>query len=126
MIVETEMRTLDGGVTLMSIRGRMHLGNLLQKIEHEIDALIADGSRKLVVDLSGLERTDSAGMGVLMQAAGRMEEAGGQMRLAGATGAVANAFGVVHMERLVPLDGTVEASLAALSGSRQSQAGTAA
>lgn len=126
MIVETDVRTLEGGIALVAIRGRLNLGNLLQNLEYQFERIVEDGARKLVVDLSGLERTDSAGMGVLMQAAGRMEAAGGQMRIAAASGAVAAAFGVVHMERLVPLDDSVEASVAALGGSTHSQAGTAA
>jgi anti-sigma B factor antagonist len=125
MIVETDIRNLEGGVSLVSLRGRLNLGNLLQRLEHQLEDLIEGGTRKLVVDLSGLERTDSAGMGVLMQCAGRMEAAGGQMRIAGASGAVASAFGVVHMDRLVPLDSKLEESVAALGGTMQSQAGAA-
>ena len=64
MIVETRTRTLDSGPTVLSISGRLTLGNTLMGIERAIDKLIADGVRQLIVDVAGMNSLDSAGIGI--------------------------------------------------------------
>ncbi|HEY6347365.1 MAG TPA: STAS domain-containing protein [Bryobacteraceae bacterium] len=113
MITEAKTRKLDGGVTVVEISGRLNLGNSLISIETAIKGLIEKGARKLVVDLSGVNYIDSSGIGMLVACAGQMEQSSGRMRIAGAAGAVAKVFGVVHMERITPLDENVEAAAGA-------------
>jgi anti-sigma B factor antagonist len=99
----------------------LSLGNLLQSAESAIRDLIDGGARKLVIDLTGLNSIDSSGIGTLVSCAGHMGQLGGEMRLAGAQGAVAKVFGMVHMDRIVPLD----TDLASACGSFPTDAATA-
>jgi anti-sigma B factor antagonist len=107
-------RLIEPATTVVEITGRLHLGNSLSYAETSIKRLIADGSRKLVIDLTGLDFIDSAGVGMLISCSGEMEQAGGVLRVAGAHGPIAKTFEVVHMGRIVGLDPDVETSCRSL------------
>ena len=53
-----------------------------------MEAEMAKGARVLVLDLSGVPFADSAGLGLLLHAFGRMGERWGSLRLCGGDGAV--------------------------------------
>ncbi len=104
-------RLVEPAITVVEIGGRLHIGNSLTYLETSLKRLVADGSRYLVVDLTGLDFIDSAAIGMLISCGGTMDQAGGKFRIAGAHGAVAKTFEVVHMDRIVALDTDVETSL---------------
>ncbi len=104
MITETRTHTIEPDITVFEISGRLNLGNLLMSVENAVRGLIDGGSRKLVIDLTGLNAIDSSGIGMLVGCNGHMEHRGGKMRIAGAQGAVAKVFAMVHMDRIVPMD----------------------
>ena len=122
MITETKTRKLENGITVVEISGRLNLGNSLLGIESGIKRLIETGARKLIVDLTEVNYIDSSGIGMLVACAGQLEQSSGRMRIAGASGAVAKAFEIVHMERITPLDATVEEGVAGFSQSADSVA----
>ncbi len=104
MITESKTRSVEPGITVVEISGRLTLGNSLQSLETSVRRLIEDGSRKLIFDLAGLDSVDSAGLGMLIGANGLMEQSGGKVRISGAHGSVAKILGVVHLDRLMALD----------------------
>ena len=110
MINQTRTHTVEPGITVFTITGRLSLGNTLQSIESAIKKLIEAGARKLVVDLTELNYIDSAGIGMLVGSNGLIEQAGGAMRVCGAQGLVAKSFAVVHIDRILALDPDVDSS----------------
>ncbi|MEP7352886.1 MAG: STAS domain-containing protein [Acidobacteriota bacterium] len=106
--------SLQPDITIYKLTGRLSLANGLEAAEKVIRQRIAEGVRKLVLDLTTLDYIDSSGIGTLISCNGQMEQAGGVMRVAGAKGAVAQTFRLVHLDRIVPLDDSVEASCASL------------
>jgi anti-sigma B factor antagonist len=113
VLTETKTRRIEPDITVVEIIGRLTLGNVLLTIENSIRRAIDEGSRKLVVDLGALNSLDSSGIGMLVSCAGHMRTHGGEMRIAGAKGTVAKVFEMVHMGKIVPLDGDVAGSTAA-------------
>ena len=109
MITESSTRRI-GEVDVIDISGRLSLGNTLMALERSIQNLIEQGSRKLVVNLAKLDFIDSAGVGTLIACNGQMEQKQGKMRIAGAQGAVARTFELVHMGRIVALDGDLDSA----------------
>jgi anti-sigma B factor antagonist len=103
-------RTIQPDVTVAEISGRLNLGNTLQSIESALHKLIDDGARKLVIDLAELTYIDSAGLGMLIECNGRIEQAGGSLCIAGAKGVVAASFAVAHIERILDLHDSVDAA----------------
>ena len=115
MITETKTRTIEPGITVVEIAGRLNLGNVLMSLETSVKRLIEEGARKMIFDLSALNSIDSSGIGMLVSCSGQMELSGGKLRIAGSQGAVAKAFEVVHMDRIAPLDADVESACNNLS-----------
>ena len=115
MVTESKIRRVEPDITVVEISGRMSLGNALVSLEYSVRKLIEEGARKIVVDLGGLDQSDSAGLGVLVACAGLMEQSGGKMRVSGAHGQVARSFEIVHMDRIVPLDPDVDTACKVLS-----------
>ena len=110
MITDTKTRQVEPDITVFQISGRLSLGNTLMSVESAIKKLIEGGSRRMVLDVSGLEFIDSAGIGTLLSCAGQMEKDGGKMRIAGAQGRVKHAFEIVHIDRVAPIDADTEAA----------------
>jgi anti-sigma B factor antagonist len=116
------IRVVEPAITVVEISGRLTLGNALTYAETSVKRIIAEGSRKIVIDLAGLTSLDSAGVGMLISCGGEMEHAGGALRVAGAQGAVAKTFEIVHMSRIVALDPDVDTACRILSGNLSAEA----
>jgi anti-anti-sigma factor len=101
MIVDMVTRELSPGITAISFTGRLVLGNRLSEVEHAIREKIKQGSRRLVLDFSGLNFMDSAGIGVLAMLFGVIEREGRKLAVAGATGSVQQSLELTHLNRLV-------------------------
>ena len=107
MITESTTRKI-GEIDIVDISGRLSLGNTLLSIERSIVNLIEQGSRRLVINVTGLTSIDSAGIGMLMACSGLMEQKHGKLRISGAQGGVARTFEVVHIGRVAALDGDLD------------------
>jgi anti-anti-sigma factor len=109
------VRTVDPGITIVSLTGRLNVGKNLSEAQTLIAELIQFGARKIILDLTGLDYIDSASIGVLVGCNDEMKEAGGQIRLAGAHGPIERTFAVIHMEKIMPVDADVDIARQALS-----------
>jgi len=101
---------MDGDITVFAITGRLNLGNTPVSIEDSLKKLIADGTRRLVIDLTGLAGIDSSGICMLMLCGGEMRNQRGSMRIAGTHDSVKKIFEIVHLSRVIPIDPDVETS----------------
>ncbi len=69
------------GVTILDISGRVIAGGGDQMLQDAIDTLVAAGRTRLVVNLSGVDFMDSAGMGELVASHRMVERFGGQLKI---------------------------------------------
>jgi anti-sigma B factor antagonist len=113
MILEAELDRVDPITAVFRLTGRMTLGMRLREIESTITDATADGVERLILDLSGIEFIDSAGLGALMILYGNMKVRGGQLRLVAPGPKVLDVLRLTHTDQILPIDPTVEASLAA-------------
>jgi len=74
-----------GDVAVLSISGKLMGGSETQEIHTVVKSLIADGIKKVVIDLSKVKWLNSQGLGVLMGSFTSMRNADGNLRIAGAT-----------------------------------------
>ena len=115
MVVDIAVQELSPGVTTISFTGRLVLGNRLGEVEHAIREKIKQGSRKLVLDFSGLKFIDSAGIGMLAVCFGIMEREGGRIAIAGATAHVNQLLEMTHLNRLLGMYPDVASAQSALA-----------
>jgi len=64
MAVET--RQLDGGVSVVTISGRLALGGETEKLDAAVSKLIEQHQKKVVLDITALDYADSSGIGTLV------------------------------------------------------------
>lgn len=116
MMLETEIFAIEPDITGISCSGRFTMGTRLSETEAMIKQLMADGVRKLVLDLTHVEFLDSAGLGVIMHAFGAMEQAGGHFRVAGPSDQVQRLLRITHTGPILAVDPDLVSSVRKLQG----------
>ncbi len=116
MMLQTELFRIEPGITVLSCSGRFTMGTRLKETESLVDSLVAEGDRKLVLDLTHTEIVDSAGLGVIVHMSSQLEQVGGAFRISGANERVRNLLSVTHTDSLLPHDADLETSVRQLGG----------
>ena len=80
------------------------------------DSLVAEGVRKLVLDLTHTETVDSAGLGVIMHMSANLEQAGGAFRICGANERIRHLLSVTHTDAILAHDEDLESSVRKMGG----------
>ena len=116
MMLETELFRVEPDITVLACAGKFTMGTRLAETEALGDSLVADGARKLVLDLTHTELVDSAGLGVIMHMSASLEQAGGRFRICGANDRVLHLLSTTHTDSLLPHDDDLESSVRNLGG----------
>ena len=77
-----------GGVTLVDLSGKITLGEGGLTLREEIHKLLADGQKKIVLNLADVNYIDSSGLGELVSAYTAVKNAGGELKLLNLTSKV--------------------------------------
>src|SRR5271156_3370815 len=112
MILEAEFEPVDLTTAVFRLTGRMTLGTRLREIESKISDIADKGIHKLILDLSGIEFLDSAGLGALMILYGNMKVHGGHLRLVAPRAKVLDVLKMTHTDSILPTDLNPEAARA--------------
>ena len=112
MILEAELERLDPMTAVFRLTGRMTLGMRLREIESKITDAAHSGVERLILDLSGVEFIDSAGLGALMILYGNMKVRGGQFRVVAPGAKVLDVLKLTHANSILNIDRNLEAALA--------------
>ncbi len=103
-----------GPLDVAVIHGSLTMGTNLKTIDNNLQALVARGSTRLVIDLNDCPYCDSAGMGLLMHISGLITAQGGSLRICSASARVLDLLKMTRTDSLLPLDPDRTASLAKL------------
>ena len=68
-------------VTILDITGRIVLGEEIGDLRDAVRALVADGKKKIILNLSGVDYIDSSGVGELVGSFTTVRNAGGELKL---------------------------------------------
>ena len=115
MSLGIEQQDVQGATSIITLRGKLMLGEESAQLETLVPKLLKSGRKNLVFDLSGVTHIDSTGIGRFIDTYSRLGPVGGQMRLAGATGAVRDSFRVTRLDTVFPFYPTVEAACEGLN-----------
>ncbi len=108
MILEINQRQVEPDLTVVEIKGRVTLGRESQRIEAIVRELLAANVKRIVFDLSAVDYTDSAGLGILTFCFATMKKAGGALRFANPSGRVLELFHFTMLDKVFPIFPTVE------------------
>lgn len=89
----------EGSVTVLALRGSITTEHA-EALEQRCAALIAEGSPRIVVDLSDLHYVNSAGLAVFIEAHRSCRDRGGRLVLSHPRDAIAQLLRVTHLDRL--------------------------
>ena len=112
MILEADLERVDPITAVYRLTGRMTLGMRLREVESKISDAADDGVERLILDLSGVEFIDSAGLGALMILYGNMKVRGGQLRIVAPAAKVLDVLKLTHTDSILKIDRNLEAALA--------------
>ena len=115
MSLAVERQDVQEATSVITLRGKMMLGEEASQLESLLPVLLKSGRRNLIFDLSGVTHIDSTGIGRFIDTYSRLGQAGGQMRMAGATGAVRDSFRVTRLDTVFHFYPTVEAACEGLN-----------
>jgi anti-sigma B factor antagonist len=105
--------------TVVALSGRLTIGESATQLRDALQKLIADGKKKLVVNLAGLTSLDSAGIGLLVSSYASMNRAGGQMKLSNLNSKVKDVLLITKLLTVFPV---YDDELAALDSFAESAA----
>jgi len=94
LIIDT--REVDH-VTLLDIRGRIVLGDEIHTLRDAVRGLLAQGKKKIILNLQEVDYIDSSGVGELVSCFTTVRNAGGELKLLNLTQKVHD---VLHVTKL--------------------------
>ena len=99
VIQRVESTVLRSGVVVVSVLGDADV-RIAPRLRAELDRLLVEGRRRIVVDLSTASFVDSAALGVLMGAAKRQRPLDGRIRVVVPSSYVRRIFELTLLDRL--------------------------
>lgn len=93
----------SGGVTIADLRGRSTIdGGESELLTNHLQKLVADGVRKLLLNLANLTQVDSSGVGVIIGTYVSLKRGGGDLKLLCPRGRVLEVLSVFHLLDAIP------------------------
>ena len=111
MHLDMAVDRLDPGSAVVMLNGALTLGTNLKIVDTNVQQLIEEGVRRMVLDMTNCSYSDSAGLGFLVHAYGLMTERGGSMRLCGVGERVGAMLKMTTMDKILPCDLDRQSSL---------------
>jgi len=71
-----------GEVTILDLNGRLSVDDDVEELKAQVKRLLAEGKRKLLVNVDKLSYVDSSGVGILVRLLTSTKAAGGELKLA--------------------------------------------
>jgi anti-sigma B factor antagonist len=68
-------------VTILDVQGRIVLGDEIGQLRDAVRNLVADGKKKIILNLADVDYIDSSGVGELVGCFTTMRNAGGELKL---------------------------------------------
>lgn len=78
--MDIEIRT-QSEVKVIKLRGRLNLGESVDRMRQTFDDLLATGQVRFVVDLGEVAMVDSSGIGLLVRCLTAAKQSGGSLKL---------------------------------------------
>ena len=107
MLLQIVESRIEPGIALVELKGRLALGRESQRVESLADELVKTGRLHAILDLSGVDYIDSAGIGIVALIAGKLKEAGGQLAVVAPEGRALQMLTMTQMTRIVSVSPTV-------------------
>jgi anti-sigma B factor antagonist len=86
-----------GGVAVIDIKGRVIAGEGPEMLRDKINSLLHQGHKKLLLNLSGVDYMDSAGLGEIVGTFATVRRHGGTLKLLGLTSRIRDLLSITKL-----------------------------
>ena len=113
--MEIRRKHIEPDIFVLHPVGRITMGRPCQEVEWVVDELVRGNIRKVVLDLSEVERVDSTGLGMLVTCLGKLKKSGGELRVSGAKGMVHDMAHTANIHRIIRFFETLDDAVASFA-----------
>jgi anti-sigma B factor antagonist len=103
----------SGGIHTVEVHGRLTIGEPSEQLSDFVQKLMAEGARKIILDLDDIPQIDSSGISVVVKLSISLARQGGGLHLVCRQGRVRDALTVTRLVEAIP---TFESEVDARSG----------
>jgi anti-sigma B factor antagonist len=103
---------VSGDVTILDLRGRATIGADSELLSSHLRELLANGVRKLLLNLADLTQLDSSGISTIARSYVSLRRQGGDLKLLRPRGRVLMVLKVLHLLDIIPSFGDETQALA--------------
>ena len=100
-------QSLRGDLTVLGVSGNLD-SLTVPEIRPVIEKIVSEGTRKVALELSGLEVIDSSGIGAIVSLFKRVRSIGGDVKIVGVRGQPREILRLLGLERAFDIVATVE------------------
>ncbi len=108
----------NNDVAVLTVSGNMMGGEETTALHDKVKSIIADGTKRIVIDLKGVKWMNSSGLGVLMSCYGSLTSAGGQLKIASVADKVQS---ILMITKMIKFFDTYENAERAVASFQQAQ-----
>ncbi|HKR84377.1 MAG TPA: STAS domain-containing protein, partial [Terriglobales bacterium] len=112
--MDIEVRS-QGQVKIVKLRGRLSLGEPVDRLRATIEDLLASGDNRLVLDLGELTTVDSSGIGLFSKFLTSTKQQGGSLKLVNPSKFVVQTLKLVGLLNLFEVFSDVPAAVASFA-----------
>ena len=113
---------LDQDTRVISVSGEIHV-TTAPEFSQRLNDAIAAGTKRVVIDMSGVEFIDSTGLSVLLNGLRRVTRAEGRLSLVVTNPTVLRLFEITRLDSTFDIQATRDAALARVQDGEGSSAG---
>ena len=92
----------SGDVTILDLRGRSTIDGESELLSNRLRKLIANGVRRVLLNLTDLTQVDSSGVGVIIDTYVSLKDQGGDLKLLCPRGRVREVLRVLRLLEIIP------------------------
>ena len=96
---------------VLELKGKLMGGPFMQEMNDTLHKLIDEGKKNIVVDLGGVTRVTSSGIGILISGYTTMTNGGGNLKIANTSDKVRGLLSITKLDSIFEHYSTVEEAL---------------
>ena len=107
MLLQITEKRIEPDITLVELAGKLALGRESQKVETLVEGFSKKGDLRVIFDMTKVDYIDSAGIGLVALASGKLKDSGGRLVVVAPEGRVLQLLKMTQVAKIVTVCATV-------------------
>ena len=92
----------SGDLTILDLQGRVTIGSSNDELSSNLRTLIADGAKKILINMDGLQQIDSSGISTIVRSFVTLRRENGAVKLLRPKGHVYEVLEITRLIHMIP------------------------